>query len=79
LLSKVRRECAFGPGFPASAIRFADDREGCQFTVTVYRKEAKSSVKMGVIPAIPDNAGKNVGNGSPKTESHLEMTIDTVA
>ena len=65
---------AFRSGFPTSAIRFADDREGCQFTVTVYRKgsksSVKSSVKMGVIPAIPDNAGKNVGenvgNGSSK-------------
>jgi hypothetical protein len=61
---------AFRPGFPLSVIRFADDRKGCQFTVTVYRKEEKSSVKMGVIPTIPSNVGEkigeNVGNGLPK-------------
>jgi ATP-dependent DNA helicase RecG len=61
-------------------IEFTDDRDGCQFTVTVHRKKAgspgKGSVKLSVKPTISGEVSeKPSGKGSPKSSSKTEDRI----
>lgn len=57
-------------------IDFADDRDGCLFTVTVHRKAEKSSGKMDVPPII---LGKTSGKILAALEQDGNLTIPELA
>jgi ATP-dependent DNA helicase RecG len=73
--SGIKRALEAWPG-----IDFADDRDGCLFTVTVHRKPETSSGKMDVPPVV---SGKTSGKTSGKILAALEedrkLTIPELA